>query len=335
MNNHSMGLASSKWTCADLLSSYRFWGICIFFCLLSANYSLSSTYSYYFWQKTLDVDAKTIGLIVSFKQFGFLLGIILSWFLYRLTPRYALYSVALLLLCGTLCIWLVNDASQIICLVAGMLMIGASQGAITILIPAFLAGAVGSISVFAIVFGLLLFIKTLVTTYSFSVTYLIDQENLSITSFIISVIALLLIVPMKKFIFSEPPAKRKSSSQSPQPAQPVVTGLLALIVPFYAIYWFVRIHRELHFFTPSPRLMTAQGAGWLSFLVPLGSAALCMMLSDEICSRLAAKGKETGIKTGWVLFWSLLILPVGIAILQEKANQLMAEGVKAENNDNQ
>ena len=61
---------------------------------------------------------------------------------------------------------------------------------------------------------------------------------------------------------------------------------------------------------------------------------LCLMLSDEMCSQLANKEKETGVKTGWILLWGLLFPPVGIAMLQEKCNQLMAASVNQDINEN-
>lgn len=41
-------MSDKKWTCADLLSSYRFWGITFFFLVLSFIGSLGSSYGVYF-----------------------------------------------------------------------------------------------------------------------------------------------------------------------------------------------------------------------------------------------------------------------------------------------
>ncbi len=60
---------------------------------------------------------------------------------------------------------------------------------------------------------------------------------------------------------------------------------------------------------PSPRLMTACGAGWLSAIMPFGTAILCLTLSDEIRALLANKNEDGGIRTGWTLFWALLLPP--------------------------
>lgn len=43
---------------------------------------------------------------------------------------------------------------------------------------------------------------------------------------------------------------------------------------------------------PSPRLMTACGAGWLSAIMPFGTAILCLTLSDEIRDLLANKNER-------------------------------------------
>lgn len=41
-------MSDKKWTCADLLSSYRFWGITFFFLVLSFISSLGSSYGVIF-----------------------------------------------------------------------------------------------------------------------------------------------------------------------------------------------------------------------------------------------------------------------------------------------
>ncbi|ECG8163712.1 hypothetical protein FM893_23015, partial [Salmonella enterica] len=65
------------------------------------------------------------------------------------------------------------------------------------------------------------------------------------------------------------------------------------------------------------------GAGWLSAIMPFGTAILCLTLSDEIRALLANKNEDGGIRTGWTLFWALLLPPVGAAIIQAKMNVLL------------
>ncbi|EGC5111746.1 hypothetical protein H9O46_000307, partial [Salmonella enterica subsp. enterica serovar Infantis] len=139
----------------------------------------------------------------------------------------------------------------------------------------------------------------------------------------LAVIALLLLLPLKKELFYIAPPKRFSSTQRPECAEPLVVALLAFFIPFYIIYWFFRIHREMQFVAPSPRLMTACGAGWLSAIMPFGTAILCLTLSDEIRALLANKNEDGGIRTGWTLFWALLLPPVGAAIIQAKMNRFI------------
>ncbi len=56
-------MSDKKWTCADLLSSYRFWGS-LFLLALSFISSLGSSYGVYFWSKSLSIPADRIGLIL-------------------------------------------------------------------------------------------------------------------------------------------------------------------------------------------------------------------------------------------------------------------------------
>ncbi|ECT9454029.1 hypothetical protein CHK17_18835 [Salmonella enterica subsp. enterica serovar Oskarshamn] len=57
-------MSDKKWTCDDLLSSYRFWGITFFFLVLSFISSLGSSYGVYFWSKSQSIPADRIGVIL-------------------------------------------------------------------------------------------------------------------------------------------------------------------------------------------------------------------------------------------------------------------------------
>lgn len=57
-------MSDKKLTCADLLSSYRFWGITFFFLVLSFISSLGSSYGVYFWSKSQSIPADRIGVIL-------------------------------------------------------------------------------------------------------------------------------------------------------------------------------------------------------------------------------------------------------------------------------
>lgn len=316
------GDTGKRWTCADLLSSYRFWGMLAFYSLLSIVHALGSLYGISFWISTLQIPSKSIGIIVISSHFGILAGIILSWLLCRTKNRYSLFIPALLALIGSVLSWLVHDASGSILLAVGQFLIGISQGVIILLIPVMLIGGVSSVETFAIVLGICLLFKYLITDLLPMV--FIIAEYFSIIAIAVSLTAFLLLLPIKKALFYASPAKRSSSTQQPRIATPIFAALLSLCIPVYIVYWFFKTHQQLQFIAPSSRLMTAQGAGWLSALAPFGNATLCMMLSDEIHLLLSDKKENTGMKTGWVLFWALLLPPVGVAIVQAKMNRVIA-----------
>lgn len=71
-------MSDKKWTCADLLSSYRFWGITFFFwcSLLSVRWDRRMVL---FWSKSLSIPADRIGVILVGGQLGYLLGMVASW----------------------------------------------------------------------------------------------------------------------------------------------------------------------------------------------------------------------------------------------------------------
>lgn len=311
-----------KWSCADLLSSYRFWGIVVIYLLLSTAYALGSTYSLTYWVSSLLITSKFIGVIVVSGHFGILFGLILGWFLCRIKNRNSLFIPVLCLMFGAVLCWTVNDASGSTLLVIGQFLIGMSQGMMMILIPVLLVGGASSVEIYAITLGMCLIIKYLVTTcLAMAAVYV--PEYLIVLAFIASLIALLLLLPMKKALFYAAPPLRHSSTLQPCQATPFLATLISLCIPLYMVYWFFKTHQQLQFISPSSRLMTAKGAGWLSALGPFGNALLCMMLNDEINNLLTAKEANPGIKTGWVLFWSLLLPPIGIAIIQTKMNKLI------------
>lgn len=101
-------MSDKKWTCADLLSSYRFWGITFFFLVLSFISSLGSSYGVYFWSKSLSIPADRIGVILVCGQLGYLLGMVASWFVCRIKNCYPFYFVALLLIISVVCSFCVN-----------------------------------------------------------------------------------------------------------------------------------------------------------------------------------------------------------------------------------
>ncbi|APW70863.1 hypothetical protein LFZ4_21070 [Salmonella enterica subsp. enterica serovar Antsalova str. S01-0511] len=50
---------------------------------------------------------------------------------------------------------------------------------------------------------------------------------------------------------------------------------------------------------------------------------MCLTLSGEIRTLLANANENTGIQSGWALFWALLFPPVSIAIIQAKMNRFI------------
>ncbi|HAU3147327.1 TPA: sugar porter family MFS transporter [Salmonella enterica subsp. salamae] len=326
-------MSDKKWTCADLLSSYRFWGIIFFFFTLSFISSLSSSYSIYFWSKSLSIPADRISVILACGQIGYLLGMIASWFVCRIKSRYPLYFVALLLIIGVVCFFCVNNPSEVIRLIIGQFLMSFGVGIMTLLVPMLLFSAIGSTQTFVILFSLCLLFRFIIANYLPIFIYSIPHEYISTITITLSIIALLFLFPLPKELFSVAPPKRNSSTQRPECAKPVIVALLAFFIPVYIIYWFVRIHREMQFVTPSPRLMTACGAGWLSAIMPFSAAILCLTLSEEIRTLLANENEDTGIQSGWALFWALLFPPVGIAIIQAKMNRFIV--ANAENSSDE
>lgn len=316
-------MSHQKWTCADILSSYRFWGIFFFFLIQSLLGTLGSSYGPYFWNSSLSLPTEHISAIISCIQAGYFLGMVLSWFFCRIKNRNPLYFVALLLIVGTICAFSINDASQEVRLTIGHFLISLSVGIMTLLLPALLFVAIGSTETFVIMFSLCLIAKFFMAHCFPIFIFQLNPKDISTVVITFSIFAVLLLLPLKKQLFYVSPPQRSSSTQRPEYANPMSVALLASCIPFYIVYWFVKIHREMQFVASSPRLMTARGAGWLSAIMPFSAAIMCLMLSDEIRTLLANKKENSGIRTGWTLVWALLYPPVGAAIIQAKMNRFI------------
>ncbi len=137
-------MSDKKWTCADLLSSYRFWGITFFFWCSLLSSSLGSSYGVYFWSKSLSIPADRIGAILVGGQLGYLLGMVASWFVCRIKNCYPFYFVALLLIIGVVCSFCINGPSDVGRLIIGAVLINLGVGIITLLVPMLLFSAIGS-----------------------------------------------------------------------------------------------------------------------------------------------------------------------------------------------
>jgi MFS family permease len=92
----------------------------------------------------------------------------------------------------------------------------------------------------------------------------------------------------------------------------------------YLAYWVYRIHGELAGAAPSQRLLTPLAALPVGIFVPLGLPVLVMTLGDLLNDRAAEKGRPRLISIAWLAIWTLILPPIGIAMIQSAANRSYA-----------
>lgn len=320
MNNHQT--ETIKWTWADLISSYRFWGILFFFILVmlaDTNYSI-------FLPRTLTHDlnfrAYDVGVIVSLKFAGMMAGFVAAWLASRSKKVYPLYLFGVLFLLALA----LMSYGTLQSISVGSFLIGFSSGAILLFVPAIFASAVASIEVFVLSFGLMSLLKQAGTGLApmfvgLSQYLMTDLNDLLLSLGALVALGMVALLPVKQCLFSEAPAKRIVTPFEPTFRMPIGTFFLCFI-PFYFIYWFANVHREIRTFSQSPSLLTPAGAGWSVTLVPFAMPIILSILSDHINGIQQEKGHNPGCKTWVVIVLSLIFLPLSLAIVQSKLNQL-------------
>ncbi|GKX58599.1 hypothetical protein [Leminorella grimontii] len=322
--------STKSWTYADITSSYRFWGIMLCFLLMTFSFLLSFNSIPLLMSASARPPRET-GMLYSFNQIGMLLSIIPAWMASRIKNVYPFYAICLLALLGFVLTYFYLQTLPVVCL--GWFFTGLSQGALLLLIPAYIAGAAGSVEAFVLAFGLCITLKLLIQIYvPFFLNAFLGEwaGNISGLYIVISAVALvsiLFLLPVKRELFNAVPRARLSSVQASTNDSPVAVFFLTAIVPFYVIYWVARAHREVWFHAPSSRLFTSWASGWLILFVPFSFSVLCSTLNDTVREMLKKRCEDEGTKTRWIVLAALLLPPLGAAMMQSQINRLAKSDV--------
>lgn len=319
--------SATKWTWADLQSSYRFWGLLLYFVFFASSQSILNINSALYLKQYTDLSYSLIGIAFSAQQAGFVLGFILAWMASRMKTYYLLYLFSALYLLGIslLCF----SAENTVYLIAGEVMIGLALGAILLTIPAFIGGAVGTTEAFVLAFGLMVTLKWLnnISTAPLS-GWLWDRDMLlGNPSYFFAVLATpmiigtLLLLPIKTQLFNIAPPVRQVVPIAPKHRDPAMTFLL-YFVPFYNIYWLVKIHAEIRNYSQSAALLTPKGAGWSAFIVSMVTPAIFSTLNDTLRAIIESYGQQARYKTWLIILFAFLLPPVSAALIQSQMNEI-------------
>lgn len=316
-----------RWTWADLQSSYRFWGLVFYFTTVVASQYLFNAYSALYIRQAADLPISMIGIAVGLQQVGMLFGALLAWMASRMKSYFLLYLFSGLYFLGLFLFCFHTNNPFLI--MTGEVLIGMGLGAIMLIVPAFIAGAVGSVEAFVLSFGLMVILKTVFGSAMMAVSgWLLDMERLfSSPGYFFNllsvpvIIGTLLLLPLKPCLFNGEPPVRQARPQPVKYRDPAVTFLLFL-VPFYNIYWLVKIHGEIRNYSQSATLLTPRGAGWSAFVTALVTPVIFSTLNDNLRAIIESHGQTARYKTWLIILFAFLLPPVSAALIQSQMNEI-------------
>lgn len=318
-----------SWTWADQISSYKFWGIVLFFIFLLLP-NVIITDSTYVLKAILKEEycrmaeyLFIVGVCYTFGHFG---GFWLAWFMIRMKNHYLLYLFSGLTIIGLLLLLLIPT---IISLLVGYFLIGLSFGAITLAIPSIISSGNGGGKMFVVSFGVITLFNILIWNSYGVISFIFlsltnPQNHIIIIGLVSALIGTILLLPIKAELFNIPPPVR-GKTLTPIRRKPVTVALLFLI-PLYNIYYILhlsyRLHGEVNQINPTQSILSPKAAVWCTLFLP----ALLPIIASSLNTNLIIKIKENNIqrfhKTWVIILWTFIFLPISYALIQSNLNQL-------------
>jgi len=317
----------APWTWADLLSTYRYWGL--FLAYVFSEAAAQSMYSFVFI-RFREVGFEEYSRIAGVSRFVWvLLVLLLAWIAIRTRPVRVLLIVAILAAATSL-VWFIPGVPITVVGALTLLFVPLLNGLLLVVLVAALAGARGGYATTLVGFGLAWIIGLL---FAFGITPLTGEmvsesgpaaANWCVTLLLVAVAIVLIPVRGELFTADPPPRGR---ALAPVQRDPVLTAILSWLLPFYVVYWLYRIHGEEAHLRPSRQLLSPRAAAWIAVIPVLGDLMLPIMLSTlaDHHNEVAAEAGAGRVQRPWVAFlWTLLILPVAVGMLQSNLNKLAA-----------
>jgi hypothetical protein len=313
------------WTWADLLSTYRFWGLLLFYVLAGAGMRTvlnSAAFSLYRRYNLRPADYSGLYLM---SLLCIPLAFYLAWIAIRSRPLDTLLFVGCLQIVagGVLMVFGPNlPRGPGVVIVGGVLFFFLYLGSVVVqlVVPALVAGALGSSLGFIIAFGALYTTEHL--TYMLpSLSFALAETSNGLMYLLggVLLVAVICLLPIRQALFTEePPARGRSLEPSYRGS--VAVALLTFI-PFYVLYWIYRAYGEAAYLHRSRGLLSPRGAAWI-WLVPLMGPILLMTLADHLDQRAAAWGVPVRRRVWAIFAWSVFFPPVAIGMLQGGLNRL-------------
>ena len=295
---HTTALSQDRpaWTWADLLSTYRFWGLFLWFVLTAAGMQYHQLFLFFRLTDVVGFTPRLAGTILSIAQgWGLLVALILVWVAIRTRPVLTLLitgGLAALAAFAVAASWprgLAATVAMLFCLNMGFYVV-------TLLFPTLVAGALGGYEAFFVAFGVSFLFQYLMggamtpLYASLGASTSVNATTSAWPAYIsagLLLLAAICLIPVKHALFTvEPPPRGRSFA--PKYREVFLTALLTAIVPFYVLYWLYQAHGEAAHLRSSRALLSPRGAVWIAAVV----VTFPSILTALAVALLSAQGTE-------------------------------------------
>ncbi|MBD3376017.1 hypothetical protein GF406_13355 [candidate division KSB1 bacterium] len=316
------GILKPSWTWADQLSSYRFWGLVLFYLFIELSFSQKNL-SFYSLLDHKDFSESQITFIFSSSALAIFGGIYLAWFTHTKAKISLIIAAGILIVTQSLFIY----SESYLLVMLNELIYQGIVGYIYILLISLIVGRKGTTQNFIICFGIIVLLNRFAVLQGRYVFYDIilkfdfgfsNLSSLLIQLLIPILLAIIVITPVNPLFFRDDVPERKKTIQ-PEIKSPVLTGLLGL-VPFYNLYILFRMHGQVAHLSRSHQIVTPVTSVLLGLFVPF----LLPLFLISLWSVLY-KTRETEKSSAWYeYFYCFILYPVAFGYIQKELNELIA-----------
>jgi hypothetical protein len=325
MKTEQNSINEISWTWADQISSYRFWGLFLFFGFLLIPNVISINLIQII-RMEFNLSYVDISTIYGFKTFGLFLGLWLAWFMVRMKNHYLLYLFSSFAIGGLILILFIPST---ITLSISLFLIGLSSGAITLSIPAIISGGKGGSEMFIVSFGIITFFElTIRNSTQLLVGITGDMggnKAIILIGLASAIVGSILLIPAKTNLFNTNPPKREFAltPKFRNPSEVVLLCLIPLYNIYYIIYLSYRYHGEVNSINPTQKILSPRAAAWCICLIPFLYPIITSSLNDSLTPKLLINNTPKYNKTWVIILWAFIFLPVSFALIQSNMNKLI------------
>jgi len=330
-DNFSTGIQRS-WTWADQISTYRFWGLLVFFISSNVCAFLINTFGIYYLTEELKISSSESSTIIGIKTFGALLGFFVAYFATRWKTSTWLIILGLVQLLGMILLTFPSLAIYAPSRWVGAALIGLITGAVFLLIPSIIAGGRGGSEAFLIVFGTVYLISEIFDISSIwagsSILYSSGLSYFWVILTAVMSLGLIFLLFVKPCLFNQDPPTRIKTF-IPTRRNPVLVGL-ASIIPIYWYIWIYHVHGEVAAFAPKRNILSPVAAVLTCIFIPFVFAPLVTTKLNDAINLYAVETGRPPYRASWViLILSIFLLPVAAGLLQSTMNQIIDENLNS------